>query len=331
MIFIDPESKKIKEALKFHCDGLIEIIKKKVTKCSNQSIKSFLTDSKVEELLLSKPKDLIEINEKFYSKISNCSLDNYLKFKENSHISYKNLSSPGLKSNRTKFNNIHKHVKSIFNYENSFSKKDKTNSNYRAYNLAENLEINTCTYCNRLYTKTVTNPTKTTRPEFDHWFPKSKYPLLGLSFFNLIPSCHVCNSSVKGDKDVSLNDFIHPYLDKNINIKFSYWNKAYNKYEFNIITNNEKEKKTVEAFKLKEIYQSHENEIKEMVEIRNVYSDDYLKKLSTLFKGMTISEDEIYRLAFGTYLDEDKFVERPLSRMKRDILEELGIVKKDQQ
>ncbi|WP_198512299.1 hypothetical protein [Flavobacterium sp. 1] len=42
---------------------------------------------------------------------------------------------------------------------------------------------------------------------------------------------------------------------------------------------------------------------------------------------LTVSEDEIYRLAFGTYNNEDFFDRQPLSRMKRDILLELGIIK----
>lgn len=227
MNYIDPNSKKIKHALKSHLNGLNKLVKKRVNNCKNDSIKAYLTDSKIEDILTSKPNKLVKINEDFYSTISNSSLNGYLTFKSNSHTKYAKLSNPNLKRNRTNYNRINKHVKSIFNYENSFSVKDDTNSKYRAYKLAENHDINTCIYCNRLYTKTVINPKKTTRPEFDHWFPKSKYPLLALSFFNLIPSCHVCNSAVKGDRDVSLNDFIHPYVDNVINAEYSYWNKAY--------------------------------------------------------------------------------------------------------
>ena len=43
------------------------------------------------------------------------------------------------------------------------------------------------------------------RPQFDHWFPKKKYPLLAISFYNLIPCCTYCNSSVKGDIEFANN------------------------------------------------------------------------------------------------------------------------------
>lgn len=55
-----------------------------------------------------------------------------------------------------------------------------------------------------MYTKTVFDEEgeKITRPTFDHWFAKDDHPLLALSFYNLIPSCNICNSSVKGKKEI---------------------------------------------------------------------------------------------------------------------------------
>ena len=83
---------------------------------------------------------------------------------------------------------------------------------------------------------------------------------------------------------------------------------------------------TIEAFKIKEIYETHEEEIDDLRRIRDIYSESYLQNLSKLYKGI-ISEEEIYRLAFGVYLKETEFDKRPLSKMKRDILIELGIIK----
>ena len=90
--------------------------------------------------------------------------------------------------------------------------------------------------------------------------------------------------------------------------------------------NTEKTKKTVETFKLEAIYETHEDELNDLLKIRHNYSRKYLERLNGLLIGTQISKEEIYRLAFGTYTDEDSFKKRPLSRMKRDILEELGIV-----
>ncbi|WCM41907.1 hypothetical protein MG290_13335 [Flavobacterium sp. CBA20B-1] len=43
--------------------------------------------------------------------------------------------------------------------------------------------------------------------------------------------------------------------------------------------------------------------------------------------GVTLDRDEVYRLAFGVHFQEAKFDRRPLSKMKKDILIELGIIK----
>ena len=181
-----------------------------------------------------------------------------------------------------------------------------------------------------MYTKTVINPNKLTRPEFDHWFPKSKYPLLALSFYNLIPSCHICNSSLKGASNLNLNDYFHPYIDDekiiNAEIKFSYYNKSLDTYGFEMKTSSSKGKNTIDAFKIKEIYETHEEEIADLRKIRDIYSESYLRNLSSLYKGI-MSPEEVYRLAFGVYLEEAKFEKRPLSKMKKDILIELGILK----
>lgn len=48
---------------------------------------------------------------------------------------------------------------------------------------------------------------------FDHYFPRARYPYLGLSLYNLIPSCTRCNSSLKGDFGDSLVSTAHPFGD----------------------------------------------------------------------------------------------------------------------
>ena len=46
---------------------------------------------------------------------------------------------------------------------------------------------------------------------FDHYFPRARYPFLGLSLYNLIPACTRCNSSLKGDHYEDLVSMAHPY------------------------------------------------------------------------------------------------------------------------
>ncbi|MFP9114441.1 hypothetical protein ACLI1A_10900 [Flavobacterium sp. RHBU_3] len=231
---------------------------------------------------------------------------------------------------------LKKSLHKLINYDSWIKTDDKaTYRYYNAYHLAEKLDIPTCTYCNRIYTKTVISDSgkKITRPTFDHWFPKSEYPLLALSFYNLIPSCSVCNSGVKGSTPFDLSTHFHPYYknpSKKFNYTFSYDHKDYHKFSFKIITDDKDDfsEKSVKAFGLEEIFKAHEDEIEDLRKIKDAYSEDYIDMLeSKILGGVTLDRDEVYRLAFGVHFQEAKFDRRPLSKMKKDILIELGIIK----
>ncbi len=223
----------------------------------------------------------------------------------------------------------------IFNYD-WFSSKTRI---YGTYELAKALNVRTCLYCNRNYTLTVIKyKTKVTRPQFDHFYYKQKYSLLALSFYNLIPSCNICNSNLKGDKDF---EGLHPYVDDSVN-DFRFKTIPQNittllnvndefeiqitKSNTNSIELNEKIDQTIETFKLKEICKAHGNEIKDLYLLRYKYSEKYLEELSKMTKNK-FTQEELFRLAFGTEIEETKFSNRPLSKMKKDILIELGIIK----
>lgn len=198
-----------------------------------------------------------------------------------------------------------------------------------ASSLAQILDIPTCPYCNRMYTKTVRGRASNSiiRPTFDHWFPKSKFPILQLSFYNLIPSCNVCNSSLKMYKTFFVHKHFHPYMDKEqeeyFNLRFTYKLEGYNKPTFKIEGSRTGERHR-RVFKLEEIYKAHDDELEDLLKIRYAYSDEYIKTLHTLVGGK-LTKEEVYRLAFGVHFDEDNHDRRPLSKMKKDILTELGI------
>ena len=190
--------------------------------------------------------------------------------------------------------------------------------------------VDTCVYCNRNYTINITK--NHSRAELDHWFPKTQFPLLSLSFYNLIPSCHSCNH-IKGnpkiDWDNALNEYIHPYFKEN-NEGFSFdffYNKSLDR--LNVETKSfKKSTKTDETLifnKTKDIYNSHsEKELRDLVNLRYKYSKNYIKILSEdTFKNLKISKDEIYRTIFGIEINENDFHKRPFSKFKKDIINKL--------
>jgi hypothetical protein len=87
-----------------------------------------------------------------------------------------------------------------------------------------NNEITLCPMCGISELKTHHD---STRDQYDHYLPKSFYPLSSVNFYNLVPTCKECNSfDVKGDKNVILfrnSRLFYPY-DQNhqgVDITFS--------------------------------------------------------------------------------------------------------------
>lgn len=327
MIFIDPYDPKIVEAKKLHIERILPIVLDRVNKLPAGDFKTFLEEYRVRKILSDLPNDLEKHHLDWLNSVHGVGpqvWEDYILAKDTVAGS-RDAPQIALIASITK---LLEELNPIFKYTGGFARK---NAKYSAYDLANSLNIQSCVYCNRIYTKTVINPHKITRPEFDHWFPKSTYPLLALSFYNLIPSCHVCNSSVKSTTLMNTDDYLHPYIPEDIDLKFSYWIKSLNKYDFKIKRSlGTKEDNTVKAFKIEEIYKTHRDEINDLVRLRRLYSIDYLLKLKGLLSSVdsNISMEELYRLAFGGHYKEKNFSKRPLSKMKRDILEELGMILK---
>lgn len=49
--------------------------------------------------------------------------------------------------------------------------------------------------------------------DLDHFYLKSRYPFLSLSFYNLIPCCGLCNSRFRSTKDFNITTHINPYYE----------------------------------------------------------------------------------------------------------------------
>lgn len=189
--------------------------------------------------------------------------------------------------------------------------------------LSKELDVKTCLYCNRAYTFTV-KANSTTRPEFDHFRPKSEFPFFALSFYNLIPSCPVCNH-LKGEKRIN----IHPY-EKDFG----------NDYKFRldpleIMLNNEvshvnitpdDDNTNIGVFMLNELYNNHMDYINEIVDKAKAYNADYYDSLIDSFHQLGARTSEINRYIWGCYLEVAEHGNRPLSKVTKDILDQLDIV-----
>lgn len=290
-------------------------------------------NSILEKLLILKPKEHKEINDELMVKIFAAN-----GLGERDYGAYLSLYNNQNKNKNekdfvNKCNSILKRLLYTFDYQGQISQ-----NKARAYKLTVAQGYNTCTYCNRQYIFTVEekddndNVTdRVVRPQLDHWFPKNCYPLLSLNLYNLIPSCSICNSSVKGTELFDLDHYVHPYLTKRYDPHFKFQYRADGKcgWSVGIIKSDDpKENKMLQAFKLEDMYSYHGNlEVKDILDWRYEYNDTYLEDLiNATMKHYDLSLSEVYRMFFGTELDRRKTLDRPLSKLKRDILEQLGII-----
>lgn len=296
-----------------HYDLLKTFIDSRIaTSTLNRELKEYI-ETNLERIIKGKPDDLQAIN-----------------------TSFKSLS--GYRPTKI----IKSKISKIFDYNNFSAKK---NNGYDGYDLAKKLNIRTCLYCNRNYTLTVSKGKrrdhKITRPEFDHFFDKSENPLLSLSIQNLIPSCKTCNSSLKASKKFNLISYLHPYKDEVIN----FYNYAFIPHDVKsiiggtsnlsvrlniasgVIDLDKKIKKSNEIFKLEDIMSAHSDELKDLFDIKYKFSERYFEELFNKYKVLGLNYNDVYKVVFGVEYNELDFVNRPFSKLKKDILKELGIIK----
>ncbi len=219
----------------------------------------------------------------------------------------------------------------IEKYKNFTTKKQE----YDAYDLAEKLNVNVCPYCNRNYTFTIKDKNnKSTRPDFDHFYPKDDYPVLALSFYNLIHSCILCNSRLKGTAKFSIKTHLHPYLDSfdkhakfGFEIKDSSFYCSENGFDVKINTAESRAESTVKDFALQALYDNHKDTVLELIQKAEMYNDSYIDELFNRYEGTLFkNKEDLLRLIFGGYITDEEIGKRPLSKLTKDILEQLEII-----
>ncbi len=201
------------------------------------------------------------------------------------------------------------------------------------------MKVRVCPYCNRQYIDNYTDErgnAKTTA-DLDHFYPKSKYPYLALSLFNFIPSCQICNSRFKLDKNSHQNPHLYPYQEGfNDEAKFTIRIKSVdqlingkNELSLDINTKNIGEhnpiQQSIDVFRLKQIYQTHTDYVSEIIDKAIYYNKMQIEEYIKGYNGLFSSEEELMEIIFGKYIVAGNYSEQPLSKLAHDILEELGI------
>lgn len=204
-------------------------------------------------------------------------------------------------------------------------------SNKFGGDLVTKLNVKTCPYCNRQFIYTYKGSFME-RPELDHFYPKAKYPIFCLSFYNLIPACHSCNH-IKSENIIGVNPYESAFKG-NFILKGKNGNKLNNSQIYKLTKNeieidfeggNKLEDSNVDVFGLKHVYNKHADYIKELIDKSMAY-DEYAKKaLVESFHGVGYSPVQVYDFVWGRHLSNAEHEDRPLSKLTRDILDLLNI------
>lgn len=210
--------------------------------------------------------------------------------------------------------------------------------NYDSYrktvlvDIAKQLNVKTCPYCNMHYTLYANEPKKRSveklaRFQFDHFFDKKRYPMLSMSFYNLIPSCGVCNqgkstgqlaleynpyySEIGNLFHFRLTDPLGPYAVSRIN----------DEVEVSLIpetgVNNAEFKKFEKMFHLKALYGRHGEIVQEVFD--KAYEEPYYLNPSNFSFLGDRAPSYLKRLWLGNYTEQEEIEKRPMAKFMQDM------------
>lgn len=213
--------------------------------------------------------------------------------------------------------------------------------------LSKKLNIKSCVYCNTQYSLTVNhNGQNKMLFHFDHYYPKSKYPFLSLSFYNLIPCCASCNMS-KTATEYHLDDNFHPYVDSLHKVAKYEIEKGnltrylldLNEQEINIKFNLRKEfaldpilEKKLTHYKKEFKLETQYNQFKDVaaeIFLKALYYNSARKlELKNFFKknkNVHLNKELIDRFIVGNYTEDKHLLNRPLAKFMKDLSEDLNL------
>lgn len=189
----------------------------------------------------------------------------------------------------------------------------------------------TCPYCNNRKLDIVTirsnsSPATILRAyyDIDHFYPKSLNPFFAVSFFNLIPACHDCNSAEKRSLPFSIATHIHPYHEAFDDFyEFEVPNKCLIGDPIDIILikskNNKPLDRTIDDLQLSDRYQSNLSEANKLL---TFILNNWKKHMGTENESVFI--DAIFNLK-NVPKERTKILNSLQGKMNRDILKQIDI------
>ena len=343
MIKIDVDERKwekIKEEhSEWYSDNILPNIRNAYEFIESQKSKSYSMKKYLELLkkIIDKGKDFI-IQKELFLDYENKEIDKIIKIMKKKNKKSKSI----LEIRFEKLNISEEYLPNQLFY---YKKFQDGNKNWGRHKLLFLMEIEVCPYCQRNYISSYEeNNSKKTTADLDHFYPKSLYPFLALSLYNFIPSCQICNSRFKGNKDT--RDSIYPYEEgfDELGVKFKTskeviseilgerYSDFYVKIDYENLKNKEdgeKVKNSIENLGLDRVYKkSHNQYIQNLLYNIEKYPENYLENCVEMFESNVDKKKQLEEY-FKDIVKEPyrKRIENgePLAKLTKDILEEFNI------
>lgn len=197
------------------------------------------------------------------------------------------------------------------------------------------LSIRTCVYCNAQFAITVdVNPRDIKgKYELDHFYPKSKYPFLCISFFNMQPCCAHCNKTkndIKAEFGLYTIDYtkLSPFeftLDKASLVRYML---TQNSEDLKIVFNSTDRillRDHLRHFHITELYNIQKDIVEEIVWKSKIYNKFYLESLEESFSRLFTNKADFNRFIIGNYDKPEDIHKRPMAKLTQDIAKQLGL------
>lgn len=230
---------------------------------------------------------------------------------------------------------FHAEIMTILNY--------KTKGKNAIRKVYPKIGIKTCYICNAQYALSVKPEKKSQEKstvqkryiakfQFDHYFPKEKYPGLSISMYNLLPICSGCNL-IKRNKEIGI-DFLTNDTDKWADkFRFKIVEPTLSSFllhqkplEIDFIDNHiypDGMTQLADRYDIKGIYNTQIDRVEELIVRKIKYSEAYKNKLSTTFSGIFANTTIEERIILGTYDEQEGIHKRPMSKFLQDINSQL--------
>ena len=193
------------------------------------------------------------------------------------------------------------------------------------------MNLKVCPYCGRNQINVASYEGKRdSKPPIDHFLPKSKYPFLAVSFYNLIPCCTTCNDiSNKGAFDPLENELSlenpHVFVDEHVRFKGEFPEMlSMNEDDYDVNMQFAPKRLSIgykDTLKLEVFYKDEKQKMIDMHENLLTFSDGRKENLASL--GIEDSYlNDIQKQVLGYRLDGKTFV-REFYKFKKEMFEQL--------